>query len=793
MIASQETEKPLSGISVVEIVDSALAGIGRSLAELGAEVVSVEITDRAAVPAEAPMTRERVEYVARNLGKRIESISLENDGARLAHLLASADLIIEDVSIDPRYASAFDFDALRRDAPSLVILTATLFGSGNSYSGWQATDPVLHALSGELARSGIKGREPVLPPGELSLQCAIAQASYAAALAIYHALATGCGDHLDFSALDGAVQSLDPGYGIGGSATMGRAAKLQGPDRPVKGFQYPILPCADGHVRICVLAPRQWLGMFKWIGEPAEFASEEFLKTTVRFKSPDLNPAIARFFADKSRAELEREGQAHGVPIAALLSLDECLDTEHVKVRNAFVEASVALGVVAPFPNGTVEIDGQRMGPAQPNRYPKIATTARPLSRPLEGIKVLDLGVIVVGAEQGRLLADMGADVIKLESTAFPDGSRQSDGPIGLSAGFAAGHRNKRSLGLNLKSDEGKAIFRQLVGEADVVLSNFKPGTMDALGFSRAALEEINPSIITVESSAFGSTGPWSKRMGYGPLVRAAAGLTKKWCYAGDAEGFCDAVTIYPDHVAARIGATTVLVLLIGRLRSGRGGHASISQAEVMLAHLATEIAGTALGIDSIEDPQDAPWGVFQAKGDDQWCVVTVTNDHEWLSLAQIIGRDDLAGDDALAQRTGRRANTVRLNAAIADWMATQGADAAMEMLQAAGVPAARMLRVAELPEFGYFKERGLFRTEPHPHLDDMLTLERFHVKSETIAEPAMRPAPLMGEHSIEVMREWLGLDDAEIDRLIDEQIVEPTNPTVMKFIEDRCAKESMK
>ena len=151
---------------------------------------------------------------------------------------------------------------------------------------------------------------------------------------------------------------------------------------------------------------------------------------------------------------------------------------------------------------------------------PAISPQAQ-LARPLEGLKVLDLGVIVVGAETGRLLGDMGADVIKIESLAFPDGLRQSHLPYGLSVSFAAGHRNKRSLGLNLKHPEGVALFKRLAAKADLVLSNFKPGVMQALGLGHDALAEINPAIISVESSAFGSTGPWSKRMGYGPLARS--------------------------------------------------------------------------------------------------------------------------------------------------------------------------------------------------------------------------------------------------------------------------------
>jgi crotonobetainyl-CoA:carnitine CoA-transferase CaiB-like acyl-CoA transferase len=377
----------------------------------------------------------------------------------------------------------------------------------------------------------------------------------------------------------------------------------------------------------------------------------------------------------------------------------------------------------------------------------------------------------------------MGADVVKIESLAFPDGMRQSYLPIGLSVGFGAGHRNKRSLGLNLKSAEGKALFRKLVAQADVVLSNFKPGTMAALGFAPEALAAINPRIVLVESSAYGDSGPWSARMGYGPLVRAAAGLTRKWRYADDPEGFADSITIYPDHVAARLGAMGAVALLIRRLRTGRGGRVSISQAEVMLAQLGTEIAGTALGLPGIEQAPDAPWGVWQAAGEDEWCVVTVRNDADWAALVAVIG-DAALVNPRFATRAGRLAARDALSDYMAQWLRQQDAEAAMHRLQTAGVPAARMLRVAEQPGFPYFAEREFFRTEVHPHMAETLISERVPVRSEALPEPPASPAPLMGEHTFAVMQDWLGLDEAELDRLAADGVLEPVSPNIRALIE---------
>jgi len=775
---AQHIDRPLTGITVVDLVAGPLAGIARALRELGAEVIRLEVDGRGAATMLPGYERERLAWTTANLGKRIVNVSAHS--AELDEWLHRADLIIEDVSVDPVVPWSIDWTGLAQARPSLVHMTVSGFGTGNSFSSWQWSDPVMHALSSELSRSGIRGREPLLPPGEIALQCAIAQGTFVAMSALYHALVTRIGDHVDYAALDGAVQALDPGYGISGSATRGRPAKLLSPARPVKGFQYPILDAADGQVRLCLLAPRQWQGMFRMMGEPPEFADKKYLEIDVRYKCPDLLPAIARFFADKTRAQLETMGQAFGVPIAALLSLADCLAAEHTRERGVFVEVDLGDGVKAPFPDGMMCIDGVRMGPV----FDRNAPASRPrlpaagaIARPLEGIKVLDLGVIVVGAETGRLLADLGADVVKIESRAFPDGSRQGYLKTGLSEGFAAGHRNKRSLGLDLKSDAGKALFHRLVAQADVVLANFKPGTLASLGLSFAALSTINPRLICIESSAFGATGPWANRMGYGPLVRAAAGLTRKWRYPDDPDGFADSITVYPDHVGGRIGATAVLALLVRRMRSGRGGHGEISQAEVMLNHLATEIAGTALGLPGIEQPADAPWGVFRARGEDAWCVVTVRNDGDWQRLAGVIG-----GLPALT-RAQRLAQKTALEQHLGQWLATRDADEAVSILQGAGVPAARMLRVAEQPEYPYYVERGLFRNDYHDLLPETLVAERRLAIWHRIDDADNRAAPLMGQDTFDVLRDWLQTGDAELARLADAGTIETVSPKIRELI----------
>jgi crotonobetainyl-CoA:carnitine CoA-transferase CaiB-like acyl-CoA transferase len=782
-------EGALVGVRVIDLTAGPLAGVARMLADLGADVVRVEPrgggADRNAHPVIEGVS---LAFAAANLGKAAVALDLLDRGDRKAieAMVAAADIVIEDTAPGSAASAALDAEGLTARYPELVVVSISNFGQSTSYAAWQATTPVLLSLSGLIARSGIEGRPPLLPPGDLAMECAIPQAAVVTLLAFYNRLLTGRGDHLDFSLLDAASQVLDPGFGMTGSASGGATPSALPRGRPALGRAYPIIPCGDGFVRLCVLSPRQWQGLFEWMGRPEAFADPAFNGLAARFQSPTLIPAITRFFAGKPRAQLEAEGQRFGVPAAAVLSLDEAVESEHARARQAFSDVVLAPGLSAPFPNGVMEIDGRRAAAPRTvptpsddrperTRSPWRPAAAGAPARPLEGLRILDLGVIVVGGEQGRLLADQGAEVIKIESLAYPDGARQLAGGL-ISPNFAAGNRNKQSFGLNLRDPRGKALFLELAGRSDVILSNFKPGTLQSLGLDAEVLHATNPRLIMVDSSAFGSHGPWSRRLGYGPLVRAGSGLTALWRYADDPHAFSDSVTIYPDHVAARVGVLGVLALLIRRRRTGRGGALSVSQSEVMMSHMATRIAGRALARAgrAVDDPEyDAPWGMFACAGDDDWCAITVRNDRDWLALCKAIDRADLAADAALADRRGRDAARTRIDAAVVAWTGNRTPAEAMSALQAAGVPAGAMHRVTELPHETYYRERGFFRSATHPHLAGDFLVEARMTHAKTLPDPPLAPAPLMGQQTRALAHSILGLTAAEIDQLVDDKVLE--------------------
>lgn len=784
-------DRPLTGIRVVDAVDGPLQTVGRILADLGAEVLRIE------GPAGSPARRSgkthgdtSLTFAVRNAGKKSVVVDLATDGGRaeFADLAASADVVLRDAPGTGELAAA----KLRERSPRLVVVEMTDFGACGERANWKATPDVHAALSTALSRSGLPNvTEPLLPPEFLAYEAAAVQAVWVVLLELAHVRATGRGDVADFSVQEALIQILDPVFGVGGSARAGVPLSELPRGRPDARHLYPIFPASDGMVRICVLSKRQWRGMFEWLGRPEEFSDPKYDNLMARFGAADkLYPLFGELFATLTVAEAVEQGQQHGVPIAALADPQEVLAEKAFRQNGSFVD-TVVDGVEASVHSGWFELDDVRLGARTgapelgagnvSRTHSGVATVegARPGRLPFEGLRVLDLGVIVVGAELGRLFADYGADVIKVESSAFPDGTRQSMGGEAISEGASWGLRNKRSLGLNLRSEEGRRLFGELVRRSDIVLTNFKPGTLASLGFDMDTLRSLNPGIILSESSAFGNHGPWSRRLGYGPLVRASAGLSGLWSYPGESDGYSDAITIFPDHVVARLNATAIVALLLRRDRTGIGGRVSTAQVDAIFGAMADLLLsesvapGSGPRAEGNDRDGDAFRGVFPAAGDDEWLVVDARGDDQFAAVARTIDRADLAGDAGLTTAGQRLARRHELRELLAEWSAARDPREAAAVLQSAGVPAGAMLRLDDLRADPHLRGRQVFGEMVQPQLSEALIANLGEARTQELGAPLLGPAPLAAEHTRQVLRDVLGVADSEIQRLLDEGALE--------------------
>jgi crotonobetainyl-CoA:carnitine CoA-transferase CaiB-like acyl-CoA transferase len=756
----------LDGLRVIDAGDAVGQAAARHLADLGAETILLEPAGGSPLRREAPLhDGHSLPFALRNANKSSLEVDLDSPAGRgrVRRLLGDADIAF--VTRDA--ADAIDLSLLQDCAPHLVVVVCSPFGSTGPRADWQATDRTLLALSGAMSRSGRPGDAPLLPPDGIASATAAAQAAWTALTAYVARQRSGAGQVIDLAHHEAVVTGLDPAFGVQGSAAAGRSGSFRRGRPPANS--YPIYPCADGFVRLCLLAKRQWRGMFGWLGEPAEFADPRFDSIAARVEAADeLDALIVALFADQSGADLVEEAARRGVPLAQVLALGEATASDHFVRSGAVIDTEIAPGLTATVPVGSVQVDGARLGwrtPA-PAAGPGTATTPRPAgpeptgapAAPFSGLRVLDLGVIVFGAEIGRAFADLGADVIKVESLAFPDGLRQTRGGEAMNASFAWGNRNKRSLGLDLRSPEGRELFLRLADRSDVVLSNFKPGTLDSLGIGYDALSARNAGIVVLESAAFSSTGPWARRLGYGPLVRASVGVTSLWKYdAADTESW-DGVTVYPDHVAARVGALAVAAALVDRTRSGRGHRVEVAQSDVVLHQLGTLAAHESLepgAARAVGNRGRALFGgIFPCAGDDEWVVLDARDAAEVVALETLVGSDPGADEGVLSK-------------VVAAWSETLTPAEAADALQAAGLPSAPMLRLPELLEDAHLAHRGTYRPLVHPLIADPLPSENTASPYTSLVEPDPTPAPLPGEHTRAIAREVLGLDEPTIDRLL--------------------------
>jgi crotonobetainyl-CoA:carnitine CoA-transferase CaiB-like acyl-CoA transferase len=768
-VTTVNRELPLAGVRVVELAGGRAELCGRLLADLGAQVVFVEPVGGVGSRRVGQLVAgESVSFAAFNAGK----VFLEADLSTVAGRARVMDLVEgADVVIDSR-ASAVDLvlgpDELADRFPGLVVVSVSDFGRSGPYRGFRGSSAVLAALGGVLSRSGLPDRAPVLPPGDLVMQTAAVQAVWCGLLALWNRNHTGVGDLLDVSLHETVAQILDPAVSMTGRSGFEGTSITLPWGRPDEGHRYPIFVCADGRVRICVLAPRQWHALRSWLGDPLELMDPALDATGVRLaRWQEILPRVAELFATASAAELVAQGQARGVPVEALASISDVMGDEHFLARGAFTEVTVGK-TTGRVPSGFYEIDGHRVGPvttttttsaprAESWWFPRVSVPPAQASvprRPLAGLRVLDLGVIVAGAELGRLFASQGADVIKIENTEFPDGSRHSAWGDTMSPSFASGHRGKRSVGINLRSEVGRELLLGLVAHADLLFSNFKPGTLEKLGLSNASLLAINPRLVVVDSSALGATGPRARSMGYGPLVRAATALTSQWRDPDLDDGYCDAVTIFPDHFVARICAIGALATLLRRDRTGHGGTVSVSQAESILNVLPEMFLAQSLATNgaTLTDPDHTDL-VLRCAEEDNWTVLTLTGDTDWEHLAAHLNSNhDTDREQLVAQ--------------LRDWAADRTHHQVMTTLQGAGLAAGAMVRPQEYRNDPQLQAREFIVELDQPGLPAPLPVENSPCHSRHMPDPELIPAPFMFAHTHEIAHDVLGLDEATITQL---------------------------
>ena len=388
---------------------------------------------------------------------------------------------------------------------------------------------------------------------------------------------------------------------------------------------------------------------------------------------------------------------------------------------------------------------------------------------PLAGIRVLDFGIGGVGVEAGRLLAEYGAEVIKIETRTYPDFIRTVTGGW-TSPSFASSSRSKQSFGVNVKKPEGLALLKRLIAQADVIIENSATGTMDDMGVGWKTIQSLNPRAILVSSQLMGSRGPWASWIGYGPSTQPVGGLVHLWNY-DDQDFPAGSAAIFPDHLVGRICALGAMAALLRRERTGRGGLVEAAQIEAVTGMLGELLLAAGLEPGSVgprgnKSERGAPWGAYPCEGAQQWCVITVRDDADWKALCAAMGDPAWARAAAYDAAAGRLAARDALDAKLAEWTKTQPKRELAALLQRHGVPAGPVFTGTDMLDDPHFQAWRYAREV------EVADLGRFFLEgpcwsASAMADADVRPAPKLAQHTREIARRLLDLSDAEIEKLV--------------------------
>jgi crotonobetainyl-CoA:carnitine CoA-transferase CaiB-like acyl-CoA transferase len=727
----------MSRLRVLDLTDELARSAGRLFVGMGADVIRIERTPTTA-------NADRLHW---HSCQRVLQLPDDADlDEVLARLLPEADVVLESGSLD-------QLRTLNRrgaDWQHVVHVVVTPFGTWGPCKSWRADDAVATAAGGMTWLGGTPGEPPEPPPRAQAGQLAGTHAAIAAMLALIAKQRTGVGQLVEISVQEVVAATLETG-----AISWIHAGTIPGRTSGVYGHvAHRVFAAKDGHVAGGYSGPnRMWDDLLAWMaeaGEAADLTEDRWQDAAYRWQHRAyVDDVVGAFVAKRTADEIATVARDRGLPWATVAAPDDVLKNPQLLDRQFFLDIDTANGPVRDvgFPFESLrrpvrlhepqEVDATVSWLERDDKPRR--RTAHTRGAALDGIRVLDLTWVLAGPYATKLLAEHGADIVKVESMHRQDPTRfapsmrlRPEATYDDSGYFLNFNRNKRSLALNLRKPAGQELLRQLASVVDVVIENFSPGVLDRWGLGYQQLRALNPNVVLVSMAGVGQTGPWRQAVTFADTLAAMSGLTYETGQPPQGLTFG-----LGDMVAANAATLATLDLL----HQGVGGHVDLSQLEAMAAHLGPAMVETT--------PPENSSRVLRTAGDDRWIAIAATTDDDLAAALGTIASDLIA------------------------YIAKQDADALAERLQSRRIPAYAVRDGRDLVDHDPQLAAGGFYQELEHPLAGPVAHEGVVAHLHGTPGGLWQPAPLLGQHTDELLTELLGLSPDRLGDLHTQGVLE--------------------
>lgn len=788
MAESNISDSALGHLRVIELGDIPASYAARQLADLGADVIKIEPPGGDASRLLPPFAgnivdRERsLTFIHANANKRSIALDLsaETDREVFAKLLRSAQLLVEATPVGYLEQFGFDDQRFRNDFANLVVTSITPFGRTGPYRHYKGSDAIANATGGFLFGQGDNTKGQCTAPSHLAYQMAGTMAAMLSLAGVRHARETGAGQRID--------TSLQEALTFCNSSSVARYTRENRFERRPGGKAYGgagtnIYRCKDGrYVHFTTNMPHMWKEFAQnWMTDKC-LAGPEWENPRYRDQhSEEVAKSFAEFIGQFDADDFANQAQARHLAAAPLNTIGQFVNCQQNRERQWLQEIDhPVIGKYkapgAPMRLSLTPMRVRRPAPlldqhrkeifaelASASTDSKKVDTARARAPMLAGLRMADLTQQYAGPLGTELLGYYGMEILKVETGTIPSKEREA-------AVHACMNRGKLGCTLNLRTPQGKELFKQMIAKSDVVVDNFSSGVVERLGFGFDVLQKINPGIVQAVMPGWGLAGPLKTWVAWGWQLLAYTGIMRLWGYP-DSPMETRCKIAWPDRVGSVTMALGVLAALEYRARTGKGQtiEAGLLEAQgammgpAILDYTVNGYEWDAMGYKEILGECYSPYGVYPCAGEDNWIIVACASDEEWRAMAALIG--GWAGDAKFATKEGRKQYRDELDNKLSEWTRKNTPKQAFRLLQEAGIAAGVPSSGEDLFHDIHLRARGhIVETEAQPW--GKISHHGLPGIPSLSAADAARPAPWIGAHNDLVFGGILGLSKEKIAEL---------------------------